>query len=51
MAERSFPVQRQRHLKERAADEFKQFLVIFLYLWVSLACCPSTRASFCHNVI
>jgi hypothetical protein len=34
MAEQSISIQRQHHLKERAADEFKQFLVIFLYLWV-----------------
>jgi hypothetical protein len=34
MAEQSIPIPRQRHLKERASDEFKRFLMIFLYLWV-----------------
>jgi hypothetical protein len=34
MAEQSISIPRQRHLKERASDEFKRFLVIFLYLWV-----------------
>ena len=34
MAEQSIPIQSQRRLKERASDEFKRFIVIFLYLWV-----------------
>ena len=34
MAEESVAVPKQRHLKERAFEEFKRFLVIFLYLWV-----------------
>ena len=34
MADESLPIPRQLHLKERASDEFKSFLVIFLYLWV-----------------
>jgi hypothetical protein len=34
MAEESLTIPRQRHLKERAYDEFKRFIVIFLYLWV-----------------
>jgi hypothetical protein len=34
MAEQSIPIPRQRRLKERASDEFKRFIVIFLYLWV-----------------
>src|ERR1700757_2790670 len=27
-------IPRQRQLRERVADEFKRFVVIFLYLWV-----------------
>ncbi len=34
MVEESLPLPRQRHLRERAYDEFKRFIVIFLYLWV-----------------
>jgi hypothetical protein len=34
MAEESPPIPRQHHLRERASDEFKRFIVIFLYLWV-----------------
>jgi hypothetical protein len=34
MAEKSLPIPQQRHLRERAYDEFKRFVVIFLYLWV-----------------
>lgn len=33
MAGQSIPVGPQRHLKERASNEFRRFLVIFLYLW------------------
>ena len=34
MAEASVPMQQKRHLKERATEEFRRFIVIFLYLWV-----------------
>jgi hypothetical protein len=34
MAEQSIPNSHQHHLKEKASDEFKRFIVIFLYLWV-----------------
>jgi hypothetical protein len=34
MTEECPPIPRQRSLKERAIDEFKRFIVIFLYLWV-----------------
>ena len=34
MEEQSIPIPRQRRLKDRAFDEFKRFIVIFLYLWV-----------------
>src|SRR5580658_5991255 len=34
MAEESLPIPQQRRLSERAYDEFKRFIVIFLYLWV-----------------
>jgi hypothetical protein len=34
MAEESAAVPKTRRLKERAFEEFKRFLVIFLYLWV-----------------
>ena len=34
MAEESLPIPQQRNLGERAYDEFKRFIVIFLYLWV-----------------
>jgi hypothetical protein len=37
MAKVSIPVVRERHLKERAADEFKRFVVIVVYLWVVFA--------------
>jgi hypothetical protein len=37
MAEESVTISPRRHLKERAADEFKRFIVIFLYLWVVFA--------------
>jgi len=35
MAKESLPT--QQHLKERAFEEFKRFVVIFLYLWVVFA--------------
>ena len=34
MADQILAVPRQRAFKERAFDEFKRLLVIFLYLWV-----------------
>ncbi len=34
MAEEGIAIRDQSHLKERAFDEFKRFIVIFLYLWV-----------------
>src|ERR1700758_2778938 len=34
MVNQGLAVPPQRQLKERAVDEFKRFLVIFLYLWV-----------------
>ena len=34
MAEEILPIPQQRRLGERAYDEFKRFIVIFLYLWV-----------------
>jgi hypothetical protein len=34
MADENLPLPRQHHLKEKAFDEFKRFIVIFLYLWV-----------------
>ena len=34
MAEASIPMQQKRHLKERATEEFRRFIIIFLYLWV-----------------
>jgi len=34
VVEASLPTLRQHHLKETAFDEFKRFIVIFLYLWV-----------------
>lgn len=37
MAEETAPNTGQRHLRERAADEFKRFLAIFLYLWAVFA--------------
>ena len=43
-ADEIIPIPRQHHLKERASDEFKRFLVIFPHLWAFLACCPSTRS-------
>jgi len=33
MTEESLPIPRQ-HVKERATNEFRRFIVIFLYLWV-----------------
>ena len=33
MVEQSTPIQPQRHFKEKAIEEFKQFIVIFVYLW------------------
>lgn len=30
----ALPIPRQRDLKERASEEFKRFIVIFLYLWI-----------------
>jgi len=33
MVEQSTPIQPQRHLKEKAIEEFKQFIIIFVYLW------------------
>ena len=35
MAEDRLSVPRQRQLRERAFEEFKRFLIIFLYLWVA----------------
>jgi hypothetical protein len=37
MAEESVNIFPRRQLKEKAADEFKRFIVIFLYLWVVFA--------------
>ncbi|MGC1296172.1 MAG: hypothetical protein WA869_14145 [Alloacidobacterium sp.] len=37
MADESLPLPRQRHLKEKAFEEFKRLIVIFLYLWVVFA--------------
>jgi hypothetical protein len=37
MTEVTAPNTHERHLPERAADEFKRFLSIFLYLWVVFA--------------
>lgn len=37
MAEESVHISSQHHLKEKAADEFRRFIVIFLYLWVVFA--------------
>src|SRR5271155_6075067 len=34
MADEGIAIRGQSHLKERAFDEFKRFIVIFLYLWV-----------------
>ena len=34
MADESLPIPRQRQLRERASEEFRRFIVIFLYLWV-----------------
>ena len=34
MVNQGLAVPPQRQLKERAVDEFRRFLVIFLYLWV-----------------
>jgi hypothetical protein len=34
MADEGLPIPRQLHLKERASDEFKAFLVILIYLCV-----------------
>jgi len=34
MADQSLPIPRQRTVKEKAFDEFKRLLVIFLYLWL-----------------
>jgi hypothetical protein len=34
MAGEGIPIPRQRDLKERASEEFKRFIVIFLYLWI-----------------
>jgi hypothetical protein len=34
MADENITVPHQRHLKEKASDELKRFLVIVLYLWV-----------------
>jgi len=34
MAEEGIPIRHERHLKEKAFEEFKRFIVIFLYLWV-----------------
>jgi hypothetical protein len=33
MTEQGDLIRHQPHLKERASNEFKRFLVIFLYLW------------------
>ena len=37
MVEQSTPIKPQRHLKEKAIEEFKQFIIIFIYLWAVLA--------------
>jgi len=34
MAKESLPIPRQVNLKERASEEFKRFVVIFIYLWI-----------------
>jgi hypothetical protein len=34
MADESLSVLQPRHLKERASEELRRFIVIFLYLWV-----------------
>jgi hypothetical protein len=34
VTEQNIPIRRKRNLKERAYEEFKRFIVIFLYLWV-----------------
>jgi hypothetical protein len=34
VADESLPIPRQRQLRERASEEFRRFIVIFLYLWV-----------------
>ena len=34
MVSKGLPIPRQRDLKERASEEFKRFIVIFLYLWI-----------------
>ncbi len=34
MTQETVSVPPQRHLKEKASEEFRRFLVIFLYLWV-----------------
>ena len=34
MVDEGLPIPRQRYLKEKASEEFKRFIVIFLYLWV-----------------
>lgn len=34
MADKSLSILQPRHLKERASDELRRFIVIFLYLWV-----------------
>ncbi|MGA7316861.1 MAG: hypothetical protein WBX22_23145 [Silvibacterium sp.] len=37
MEEEKLPILSRHHLKESAFDEFKRFVVIFLYLWVVFA--------------
>ena len=37
MAEENLPILSRHHLKESALDEFKRFVVIFLYLWVAFS--------------
>ena len=34
MADECLPIPRQRQLRERVFEEFRRFIVIFLYLWV-----------------
>jgi hypothetical protein len=51
MAEQSIPIPRQRRLKERASDEFKRFIVIFLYLWVVFGLLSIHKSFVLHSFI
>ena len=51
MAGESVPIPQLRNLKERAFEEFKRFVAIFLYLWVVLGCFRSIKASSCRSNI